>query len=50
MFVSCVICCVVLCRYRPLQRADHSFREVLTCVQLCAIRKSQHRGGQVSST
>jgi hypothetical protein len=26
------VCCIVLCRYRPLRRADHSSRGVLVCV------------------
>jgi hypothetical protein len=29
------ICCVVLCRWRPLRRADHSSRGVLPCVGVC---------------
>jgi hypothetical protein len=33
MFVSCVCC--VLCRQRPLRRADNSFRGVLLCVCVC---------------
>jgi hypothetical protein len=39
------VCCVVLCRYRPLRRADHSTRGVLPCV----IKKPQYRGGQSST-
>jgi len=37
MSVRCVCC--VLCRYRPLQRADHSFIEVLpgVCVCVCVV-------------
>jgi hypothetical protein len=39
MFVCCVCC--VLCRWRPLRRADHSFRGVLldvcVCVCVCLI-------------
>jgi hypothetical protein len=33
------MCCVVLCRYRSLRRADHSSREVLPCVCMCVIKK-----------
>jgi hypothetical protein len=29
MFVLMFICCVVLCRQRPLRRADHSSRGVI---------------------
>jgi hypothetical protein len=32
MFVFVFLCCVVLCRYRPLRRADHSSKGVLTSV------------------
>jgi hypothetical protein len=42
------ICCVVLCRYRPLRRADHSSRGVLPCVCMCVIKKPQ-KGGQRST-
>ena len=27
----------LLCRYRPLQRADHSYRGVLPCVCVCVV-------------
>ena len=33
MFLSCVCC--MLSRYRPLRRADHSFRGVLPGVCVC---------------
>ena len=45
MFASCVCC--VLCRERPLLRADHSSRVLLgVCVCLCVIWKPERRGGQ----
>jgi hypothetical protein len=36
MSVSCVCC--VLCRYRPLRRADHSLRGVLSGVRVLTVR------------
>jgi hypothetical protein len=45
MFASCISC--VLCRQRPLQRADSSFREAPTgcvCVSVCDLETSQRRG------
>ena len=45
MFVSCVCC--VLCRQRPLRRAEHSFRGVLpgvcVCVCVCDLETSRVR-------
>jgi hypothetical protein len=37
------ICCVVVCRQRPLRLADHSSRGVLPCVCMCVIKKPQRR-------
>jgi hypothetical protein len=38
----CLLCLyvVVLCRYRPLPRVDHSSRGVLPCVYKCVIKKT----------
>jgi hypothetical protein len=32
MFVFAFLCCVILCRQRPLRRADHSSKGVLPSV------------------
>jgi hypothetical protein len=41
------VCCVVLCRSRPLRRADNSSRGALPCVCMCVIKKPR-KGGQRS--
>jgi hypothetical protein len=38
------ICCVVLCRQRPLRRADHSSRGVLPCVQVYEWSQKPRKG------
>jgi hypothetical protein len=46
MFVSCLCC--MLCRLRPLERADRSFRGVRPCVCVCLMvcdQKPQKWGG-----
>jgi hypothetical protein len=43
MLVSCVYC--VLCRYRPLRWADHSFRGVQLGV--CVVQNPRQRGGLI---
>jgi hypothetical protein len=33
------VCCVILCRYRSLRRADRSSRGDVSCVCMCVIKK-----------
>jgi hypothetical protein len=47
MFVCCLY--VVLCRYRPLRRADHPSRGVLPCVCTCVIKKPRKGRSKVNS-